>query len=868
MAEQKMSPMMVQYLETKQQYPGCILFYRIGDFYEMFFEDAKIASEELELVLTGKDCGLSERAPMCGIPFHAAENYISRLVKKGYKVAIGEQVEDPKLAKGLVKREVIRVVTPGTLTGSENLEEKKNNFLMCIAYLCEEYGIASVDVSTGEFYMTQVPDVEKVYEEINHYLPSEIICNDLFLVSGAKIDQICAQYHTTVTDAPAFYFNEEASKQILEDHFRAGIVGLGLTDYFAGTAAAAAVLRYIYDTQKTSVSYINSIRICSASQYMILDSTALRNLELLETLREKEKKGTLLWVLDKTKTAMGGRYMRRIISEPLIDRKEIIRRQDAVEELNDRFIDREELSEYLRPVYDLERLLSVVSNKRADARDLLAMKTSLSMIPHIKGQLKYFNSELLKEIESEMPELEEITALLEESISEDAPVSLRDGGLIKEGYSEEADRLRNAGKDGKGWLLDLENEEREKTGIKTLKVRYNKIFGYCIEVTNTFKDQVPDYFIRKQTLTTGERYTTEKLEELADTILGAQDKLKNLEYDLFCEIRDTVAEKAAELRVLSHSIAVLDVLCSLSTVALKNNYVRPKINDKGIIKIKDGRHPVVELMLKEGSFVPNDVYLDNGDHRVAIITGPNMAGKSTYMRQTALIVLMAQIGSFVPASFADISICDRIFTRVGASDDLGQGQSTFMVEMTEVANILRNATKNSLLILDEIGRGTSTFDGLSIAWSVVEYVSDPEKIGAKTVFATHYHELTELEGKIGGVQNYCIAVKENDDDLVFLRKIIPGGADKSYGIAVARLAGVPEEVTKRAELIAAELTKSDIAKTVKGCNMMQAKSVSQSKENGTARDVLKMIRKTDVTKITPIEALLLIDELKKKADSD
>lgn len=862
-----MSPMMVQYLETKQQYPGCILFYRIGDFYEMFFEDAKIASEELELVLTGKDCGLEERAPMCGIPFHAAENYISKLVKKGYKVAIGEQVEDPKLAKGLVKREVIRVVTPGTLTGSENLEEKKNNFLMCIAYLCEEYGIASVDVSTGEFYMTQVSEVDKVYEEINHYLPSEIICNDLFLISGAKIDQICSTYHTTVTAAPAFYFNEEASRQLLEDHFKSTIGGLGLTDFFAGTAAAAAVLRYIYDTQKTSVSYINSIKVCSASQYMILDSTALRNLELLETLREKEKKGTLLWVLDKTKTAMGGRYMRRIISEPLIDKREILRRQDAVEELNDRFIDREELSEYLRPVYDLERLLSVVSNKRADARDLLAMKTSLSMIPHIKGQLDYFQSDLLKEIAGEMPALSEVTELLERAISEDAPLSLRDGGLIKEGYSEDADRLRNARKEGKGWLLELENEEREKTGIKTLKVKYNKIFGYCIEVTNTFKDQVPDYFIRKQTLTTGERYTTEKLEELADTILGAEDKLKNLEYDLFCEIRDTVAQKAAELRILSHSIAVLDVLCSLSTVALKNNYVRPKINDKGVIKIKDGRHPVVELMLKEGSFVPNDTYLDGGDHRVAIITGPNMAGKSTYMRQTALIVLMAQIGSFVPASSADISICDRIFTRVGASDDLGQGQSTFMVEMTEVANILRNATKDSLLILDEIGRGTSTFDGLSIAWSVVEYVSDLNKIGAKTVFATHYHELTELEGKIEGVQNYCIAVKENDDDLVFLRKIIPGGADKSYGIAVARLAGVPEEVTKRAELIAAELMKSDIAKSVKNCSI-PTKPVSQSRETGTAKEVLKMIRRTDVTKMTPIEALLLIDELKKKAESD
>jgi len=868
MAEQKMSPMMVQYLETKQQYPGCILFYRIGDFYEMFFEDAKIASEELELVLTGKDCGLEERAPMCGIPFHAAENYISRLVKKGYKVAIGEQVEDPKFAKGLVKREVIRVVTPGTLTGTENLEEKKNNFLMCIAYVCDEYGIAACDVSTGEFYVTQVKEVEKVYEEINHYLPSEIICNDLFLVSGAEIDKIKSVYHVSVNASPNYYFNEEAGRKLLEDHFKADINGLGLMDYFAGTLAAASVLRYIYDTQKTSVSYINSIRICSASNYMILDSTALRNLELLETLREKEKKGTLLWVLDKTKTAMGGRFLRRIITEPLIDKSEIIRRQDAIEELNDRFIDREEICEYLRPVYDLERLLSVVSNKRADARDMLAIKTSLTMVPHIKQALSVFESPLLKEIVLQIPDLTELTDLLEASINEDAPLSLRDGGLIKEGYSSDADMLRNARKEGKSWLLDLENEEKEKTGIKTLKVKYNKVFGYCIEVTNTFKDQVPDYFIRKQTLTTGERYTTEKLEELADNILGAEDKLKALEYDIFCDIREIVAQKAAEFRELSRSLAVLDVLCSLSTVALKNNYVRPKINDKGIIKIKDGRHPVVELMLRDGSFVPNDTYLDGKDSRVAIITGPNMAGKSTYMRQTALIVLMAQIGSFVPAAYADISICDRIFTRVGASDDLGQGQSTFMVEMTEVANILRNATKDSLLILDEIGRGTSTFDGLSIAWSVVEYVSDLNRIGAKTVFATHYHELTELEGKIDGVQNYCIAVKENDDDLVFLRKIIPGGADKSYGIAVARLAGVPVEVTKRAETIASELAKSDIAKTVKVSVSMEEKHTAKNKENQKSKEILKLLNSIDVTKLTPIEALLMIDELKKKAESE
>jgi len=859
---------MQQYLETKKQYPDCILFYRIGDFYEMFFDDAKLAAGELELVLTGKDCGLSERAPMCGIPFHAADNYINRLVKKGYKVAIGEQVEDPKLAKGLVRRSVIRVVTPGTQTGSENLEEKKNNFLMCIAYICGEYGIAAADISTGEFYMTQTDDLERVYEEINRYQPSEIICNDAFLISGADIEKIRSTWHTAVSAVPLFYFDEEAGRKLLEDHFKSDLGGLGLTDYVAGMPAAAAALRYVYDTQFTNAEYINRINIENASDYMIIDSTALRNLELLETLREKEKKGTLLWVLDKTKTAMGGRLLRRIITEPLLDKAKIEQRLDAVEELNRRFIDREEISEYLRPVYDLERLLSVVSSARATARDLLAIKGSLAMIPPIANLLSTFESEKLKELVQNMPALEDITDLLERAISCDAPLTVRDGGLIREGYSEEADRLRNAGKEGKNWLLAYETEEREKSGIKNLKIKYNKVFGYCIEVTNAYKNQVPDYFIRKQTLTTGERYTTEKLEELADSILGAEDKLKNLEYELFCEIRDQVAGRADELIRLSHSIAVLDVLCSLSSVALKYNYVRPKINDKGIIKIKDGRHPVVERMIKDGSFVPNDTYLDQKDHRVAIITGPNMAGKSTYMRQVALIVLMAQIGSFVPAGAADISICDRIFTRVGASDDLGQGQSTFMVEMTEVANILRNATRDSLLILDEIGRGTSTFDGLSIAWAVVEYVSSLQKIGAKTLFATHYHELTELEGKLEGIQNYCIAVKENDDDLVFLRKIIPGGADKSYDIAVARLAGVPREVTDRAEELSRQLNDSDIARHINS-DARQLKTAAAKEEKETdkkAKALLKLLDKTDVTNITPIEALLLVDEMKKLRD--
>ena len=853
---------MRQYLETKEQYPDCILFYRIGDFYEMFFDDAKLAAEELELVLTGKDCGMEERAPMCGIPFHAAENYIARLVKKGYKVAIGEQVEDPKLAKGLVKREVIRVCTPGTITGTENLDEKKNNFLLSIAYTVGAFGISACDVSTGEFYTTEVSDPEKVYDEIQHYQPSEIICNDAFLISGIDSEDLKARFHCILTVSPSWYFDEEKCRTLIRDHFHRDPQGLGLDIFPTLIPSAGACLRYVYETQFSEVSYINDIKIVSASQFMLMDSQAQRNLELLETLREKERKGSLLWVLDRTKTAMGGRLLRRMISEPLIVKEDIEDRLDAIEELNNRFIDREELTEYLRPVYDIERLLSAVSNKRAQAKDLLAIKRSLQMVVPIRQVLSSFESKLLRGILTDLPDLNELLTLIDRAISEDAPLSLRDGGLINEGYSEKADELRAAGRDGKKWLVELENEEREKTGIKTLKVKFNKVFGYCIEVTNTFKNEVPDYFIRKQTLTTGERYTTERLEELADTILGADDKLKALEYDLFCEVRDRCAEFSAELRTLSRALALLDCLCSLSCVAMRNNYVRPQITEKGAIKIKDGRHPVIELMRGEQGFVPNDTFLDEKDHRVAIITGPNMAGKSTYMRQTALIVIMAQIGSFVPAKSAEISICDRVFTRVGASDDLSQGQSTFMVEMTEVANILRNATKKSLLILDEIGRGTSTFDGLSIAWAVVEYISDAKKIGAKTLFATHYHELTELEGKIKGVQNYCIAVKENEEDLVFLRKIIPGGADKSYGIAVARLAGVPKEVTRRAEEISEELSRSDIVKTAK-ITVSEEGFRAPEETKAEKSYVAEKLRETDVTKLTPIEALLLIDELKK-----
>lgn len=870
MAEQKMSPMMEHYMETKRQYPDCILFYRLGDFYEMFFKDAETAASELELVLTGKDCGLPERAPMCGVPFHAADTYITRLVKKGYKVAIAEQVEDPKLAKGLVKREVIRVVTPGTITATDALDETKNNYLMSITYVCEEFGIAVLDISTGDFLVTRVSELKTVLDEINRFQPSEIICNDELMISGIDTEMLKNTYHLMLTPLERHYYDEENDRRILKEHFHADIAGLGLADWFAGIEAAGAALQYAYDTQFNTVSNITSIKPYTTGQYMIIDSAANRNLELLETMREKQKKGTLLWVLDKTKTAMGARLLRSMIEQPLLSKERIEERLDAIEELNERFIDREEIIEYLRPVYDLERLLARITSQTANPRDLLAFKTSIGMVPHIKSVLKTFSKKELKDIFDELDELKEIYELIDRAIVEEPPVSIRDGGIIKDGYNEAADNYRKAKTDGKNWLYELEASEREKTGIRTLKVKFNKVFGYCIEVSNSFKDQVPDYYVRKQTLTTGERYTTEKLDELADIILGAEDKLNALEYELFCEVRDRIGAEVKRIHTLSKAIARLDVYCSLSVVALRNNYVRPKINTKGTIDIKNGRHPVVELMLGDGQFVANDTYLNKGDDRISIITGPNMAGKSTYMRQVALIVLMAQIGSFVPAGKADICICDRIFTRVGASDDLASGQSTFMVEMTEVANILRNATSDSLLILDEIGRGTSTFDGLSIAWAVVEHISS--KLGAKALFATHYHELTELEGKLSGIQNFCIAVKENGEDIIFLRKIIPGGADKSYGIQVARLAGIPDEVTGRATEIAELLGEADINKAAAGItkgltSSKREEKAEQKKEQKKNADIAKEIRDIDITKLTPIEAINILYNLQEKLNN-
>ncbi len=866
-----LSPMMAQYVETKKQYHDCILFYRLGDFYEMFFEDALTASRELEITLTGKECGLEERAPMCGVPYHAVDSYLSRLVQKGYKVAIAEQMEDPKQAKGLVKREVIRVVTPGTITSAQALDETKNNYLMAIVYLGEKMGVAVADITTGDFLVTEVANDRSLYDEINKFSPAEIICNDAFAMSGISLDEMKDRYHFAVSTVDSHFFQDESCRKVLREHFKVnGLEGLGLADYDSGVIAAGAVLQYLYETQKTTMDHLTTIVPYSTGSYMVLDSSTRRNLELLETMREKQKRGSLLWVLDKTRTAMGARLLRTWIEQPLIHKEEILERQKAIEELNMNYISREELREYLNPVYDLERLIGRISYKSANPRDLLAFRNSIAMVPHIKQLLSEFTSGNLKNLEQELDALEDLDDLIGRAIVDEPPITVREGGMIRDGFNEEADRLRHAKTEGKTWLAELEARERDKTGIKNLKVKFNKVFGYYFEVTNSFKDLVPDYFIRKQTLTNAERYTTDELKNLEDVILGAEDKLFSLEYELFCQVRDAIAAEVVRIQQTARAIAEVDVYASLSTVATRNNYVKPSINEKGIIQIKGGRHPVVEKMMRDDLFVSNDTYLDNGKNRISIITGPNMAGKSTYMRQTALIVLMAQIGSFVPAAQANIGICDRIFTRVGASDDLASGQSTFMVEMTEVANILRNATRQSLLILDEIGRGTSTFDGLSIAWAVVEHISNTKLLGAKTLFATHYHELTELEGIMSGVNNYCIAVKEQGDDIVFLRKIVKGGADKSYGIQVAKLAGVPDSVISRAKELVEQLIDTDLTTrtreiaegnatvtTHKPVPKPDEVELSQLTLFDTVRedDIIEELKGLELGNMTPIDAL-------------
>ncbi|MCI5640262.1 MAG: DNA mismatch repair protein MutS [Lachnospiraceae bacterium] len=823
-----LTPMMQKYMETKEEYKDCILFYRLGDFYEMFFEDAKTCSQELDLTLTGKSCGLEERAPMCGVPFHSADIYIDKLVGKGYKVAICEQVEDPKTAKGLVKREVIRIATPGTNLNTQTLDESKNNYLMCVVYTTNAYGVSYVDVTTGDYYVTEFDSENKLLDEIGKTMPSEIICNDSFIVSGVDVDDLRGRLGIVISAIDHWYFDEEGCKKALEDHFKvSSLSGLGLDEYSIGIVAAGAVMQYLTETQKISLDHILNIRPYIANQYMLLDRATRRNLELCETMREKAKRGSLFWVLDKTKTAMGARLLRNSIEQPLVDKDHINERLDMIEELNDNVINREELREYLSPIYDLERLISKISYRSANPRDLVAFRQSLTMLPSIKYLLQTFERSGLKEYGDELDDLKDLCDLVQAAIEEEPPLAMREGGMIRDGYDPEIDTLRAAKRDGKQWLTELQETEKERTGIKNLRIKYNKVFGYYLEVTNSYKDLVPDDWTRKQTLANAERYTTPKLKELEDTILGAEDKLYTLEYEVFCKVRETIYQEIGRIQKVAKIIASVDMFVSLAVVAEQNQYVRPMVNDNGCISIKNGRHPVVEKMTAHEMFVANDTDLDNKNHRIAIITGPNMAGKSTYMRQTALIVLMAQIGSFVPAQSATIGVVDRIFTRVGASDDLASGQSTFMVEMTEVANILRNATKNSLIILDEIGRGTSTFDGLSIAWAVIEHIANTRLLGAKTLFATHYHELTELEGKLPSVDNYCIAVKEEGDDIVFLRKIIKGGADRSYGIQVAKLAGVPESVLDRAKELVEQLSDNDITRKAKDIEVETEESLPE-----------------------------------------
>ena len=877
----EVTPMMKQYLETKKDYQDCILFYRLGDFYEMFYEDALTASRELEITLTGKSCGQKERAPMCGIPYHAVEGYLNKLIQKGYKVAICEQVEDPKLSKGIVKREVVRIVTPGTNMDIQAMDAGKNNYLMSIAYFQGKSGISVADVTTGDYYLTEVEDNRKLLDEINKYVPSEIICNDAFFVSGLNIEDLKGRLGIICNTLDSHYYDEDRCRKCMMKHFHVSTLkGMGVEDFPSGLIAAGALMQYLYDTQKNDLSHFTHLYPYLTSRYMLLDSATRRNLELTETLREKQKRGSLLWVLDKTKTAMGARCMRQYVEQPLIDKASIEKRLDTVEALSKKPMLRDEVREYLNPVYDLERLLGKVSFKTANPRDLIAFGNSLKMLPHIKTILNDFEKGLLPEIDQDIDPLTDICNLIDNAIIDEPPISIREGDIIKEGFDENVDTLRHAKTEGKNWLAQLEEEDRNRTGIKNLKIKYNKVFGYYFEVTNSYQDQVPADYIRKQTLAGAERYTNQKLKELEDTILNAEDKLTAMEYELFCRVRDTIAGEILRIQKTAKAIARLDVFTSFSFVAERNHYVRPAINEKGVIQIRAGRHPVVEQMTDDDMFIANDTFLDNHKNCVAVITGPNMAGKSTYMRQTALIVLMAQVGCFVPADSANIGIVDRIFTRVGASDDLASGQSTFMVEMNEVANILRNATKDSLLVLDEIGRGTSTFDGLSIAWAVIEHISNKKLLGAKTLFATHYHELTELEGKMNNVTNYCIAVKEKGDDIVFLRKIIKGGADRSYGIQVARLAGVPDMVIDRAKEIARQLSDNDILEKVQSITVDQKEcrhkpikydevDLSQMSLFDTVKDedVIKELKEIDISTLTPLDALNTLYKLQNKLNN-
>ena len=863
--------MMQQYFEVKNQYKDCILFFRLGDFYEMFFEDAQVASKELEITLTGRDCGQEERAPMCGVPYHAGAAYISKLISKGYKVAICEQVEEPSASKGIVKREVIRVVTPGTVIEANMLDETKNNYICSIYKHRLGFGMAIADVSTGDFFATQLLEGNtfgQLVDELAKYVPSEIIVNvEMDKHESAKAI-IKARFDTVLWLYNDNAFDVQTSLDKINSRFDVDNINKeDINKYEYAVSAIGGLLGYLEDTQKISLTHVNKINFYSIDEFMILDIFTRRNLEISETMRERSKKGTLLWVLDKTQTPMGARMLRKWADQPLMNVDSINNRLEAVKNLREDLIVRSEIIENLKKVYDIERLLSRIIYGTANCRDLIALKSSIGRLPDIMECLSQCNSQMLTSMAASLDLLEDVWEKIEQAIQEEPPFSVREGGLIKAGYNTEVDKLRGATTQGKSWLVALENEEREKTGIKNLKIGFNKVFGYFIEVTKSYFDLVPQRYMRKQTLANCERYITPELKEMEESILGAEEKVVELEYQIFLEVRNFIASQTARIQASARMIAITDVISSLAIVAEQNGYIMPVVDGSDVIQIKDGRHPVVELLVSD-SFVPNDTFLNNDQDRVAIITGPNMAGKSTYMRQVALIVLMAQMGSFVPSSYAHIGVTDRIFTRVGASDDLGTGQSTFMVEMTEVANILNNATSKSLLILDEIGRGTSTYDGLSIAWAVTEYVADAEKIGARTLFATHYHELTELEDKIDGVKNYCISVKENGDDIIFLRKIIRGGADESFGVQVAKLAGVPYGVINRAKEILQELEDADIGKKQKKEARKTNKAVSGQVDlfSYKAGEVAEEICKVDVMSMTPIDALNFLYKLKSKVE--
>lgn len=862
MPKEQMTPMMSQYLKTKEEYPDSILFYRLGDFYEMFFDDAIKASRELEITLTGKDCGLAERAPMCGVPFHSASVYIAKLIAKGYKVAICEQVEDPKQAKGIVKREVIRIVTPGTVVDEELLDERTNNYLAVIYEEKGIYGFAVSDISTGEVYTTELADADEALSEIARYEPKEILAGSSAVkkLSG----QVEIRFHIEMDECTDEFFENTAfESKILSQFNKVDLSELSLDGKKCAVRAVGAMIAYLEHTQKTSLTYLNTLNTYEANQYMELDVNTRRNLEITESMRDKAKRGSLLWVLDSTKTSMGARLLKQWIEKPLINPIEINKRLTAVKELTDGLMLRDELAEVLAGTYDISRIISRVSLGTVTPKDLIALKMTLLKLPELEYALSRVKAPMLCDMRKDFDLMEDVCNLLERAVSDDAPALLRDGNIIKTGFNEEIDKLRIAMRDGKKWLAEVEKEEREKTGISKLKVGYNKVFGYYIEVTKSNTKDVPDYYIRRQTLANCERYITPKLKEIENEILGASEKIGTLEAYVFESVRARVNEQIERLKRTAEIIAVTDVLLSLAETAYKNNFTMPEISDSGKIEIKDGRHPVVEKMAKNSMFVPNDTLLNKEEDRMLIITGPNMAGKSTYMRQVALITLMAQIGSFVPASSAKIGIVDKIFTRVGASDDISSGQSTFMLEMNEVSHILKNATGNSLIILDEIGRGTSTFDGLSIAWAVVEYIHNKKKIGAKTLFATHYHELTDLETELDGVKNYRIAVKKRGDDITFLRKIVRGGADDSYGIEVAALAGVPKEVINSAKQILKKIENDEIV--IEHTSKTSEPAAQMGFEDGIASEIADELKTMDVTTFTPIEAMNKLFELSNKA---